>query len=481
MLAQNKRKFSQYASLVNANKKSVGAGQTIVPVLVEKVNDMKSKKGNPYWFVVATSLNKTPVWVQFEDKRDKDTKEIIPFSPPNKKAKTEGAEDEADEFEQHDNSITMKNNKYGTMLMPNTQLKVNIFERSVASSLDTPVIAKFALSSDLWNERISFKVGQVILGNNPTKITKSVYNQFALKAPIGEIPIESNITVDENIPYEYNKRSFILPLSNDSEAFESVDILVDAEDSKRFTGKMKDCDDIFPSVNMDVGNDKVVNSMAVVYTKPDQTSYFFKYGYFPTVWSAFGITNVEDWQKTAGRLIFNACNWYCTGSSKLEDICRMASNSSAGNDGADYGYGEDYDTCDQPVEENSEEKTSDPISSTGFLSRMSLDLTETVKKAGIEIPFDYVNNHYGPASSFKYTGTVENKLNSGWMVSLEKGIAGTFNVTEFNDFVRPAFMNAASKCENIKFYGIFAIGDDSQYENFTEENNKPTVVFAVVG
>lgn len=480
--SQNKRKFSQYNSLVEANKKSIGIGQTLVSAMIEKITEKKSKKGNTYWFIVATSLNKKPVFVQYGDSRDPMTKETVPFQPPNKKIKSEDGEESVPDL--GDNIVT-KNNKYGTILKPMTTLKLNVFDKSSFIGLALPFIGKVSLSADLYNDNVGFKVKQLITNTNPSIITSSVYNELVNSNPIGEIPTSLNIEVDESIPYEYLKRSFILPLSKeeDNDTFSEIDILVDSEDKDRFEGKMKDDDRIYPSVNMNVG-EKNINALNVIFHKNTGEKFFFKFGYFATTWQKFGITDVQSWKQVAGRLIFNAKDWFVTGSSKLEDIQRMTSNSND-DDGYDFGdYDDDgYDQEDCKSMISSTKKNDDGIiSSTGFMSSMSINLVKTVQAAGVEVSLDYVTKVIGPSSGFCYNSDFENPLNKSWMVSIEKNMPGIFNATEFNSFILPAFLDACAKNKNVKFYALFAVGDsgDKQYEKFDEDGEKPSTIFAII-
>jgi hypothetical protein len=251
----------------------------------------------------------------------------------------------------------------------------------------------------------------------------------------------------------------------------------------------------FVGINADIGEGKIRNNMSVMYDTGEQ-KFFFKYAYMDTVWSCFGIQDVDMWSKSGGRLMFTAKGWYAFGSSKLDDIRSMRANADIDESvGADYGYGAygmDMDDIQNMASTDVAPISHDDIvASTGFVSSMSLDLAKTAESAGIEISKDYVRKHYGPDGFFSYQPDgPSNPINAGWRTKVARGEHGAvFNLTEMNDDIRPGFIRETAD-KNIKFYGVFPVGDDRPYEHvrnegndlekFLEENKLfPSTIFAI--
>lgn len=495
-----RKRTSNYMKYAQSNKKSIAAGSTVVPAIVSLKKEKKSAKGNSYFILVVQTLNKSPVFVQFA--AQKQGNEKVPFQPSTKRIKRESAEEgvEAVEVEvPEDDRITKQDGAYGTTIKPCSTLMLTSFDRNGCANIERGTVCKVSIAADTYQDNINFKCNEVIMETNTSTITKGVFQKYFMNSEMTVVPTKSNID-PESFPVgtdpRYYTRPFVLPLSDDTPLFKELEILVDPEDSKRFYAKRKEDDKVVPSVNTEVGPDMVRNNLSVVYAT-DKEKYFFKYAYTPSVWNVFGITDLDKWSKTAGRMMFSASNWYAYGSSKLDDIKSMRSNADADDEGGlDYGYG-GYgmdgmdDGEDEPAADMKQAEDDGMVSTTGYISTMTIDLKTTVKKAGIELKADWVASKYGPEGNYNFSPEDQpNPLNSGWRSKLERGISSIFNFTEMDDYMRTPFAKEAEQKGNVKFYGIFAAGNDAPYENVNtdkpieefldETSTMPATIFAVV-
>lgn len=496
MYKQNNKRSAIHLAMAKANKRSISTGYAVVPMLFEFCKEKKSKANNTYYFCKGVTLNKKGMFIKFEEKRDKKTKEVIPFEPPTKRVKVgDDVEDVVDE------SVAVKQDDcYGHVLPPNSSIIFNTFDR-VALSIPSGTVCKVSIIADMYENQISFKVGSIMTDSDPS-INSILYKKYIAGTPLAEVPSKYNIdpaSFPESVDPQYYSKSFVLPLSKDNDTFSDIDILVDPEDAERFWGTKKDDKHRYPSINTDIEQDKTANSMGVVFVGNDNKSAFMKFGYFPDIWECFGISNAEKWAKSAGRLIFNAKSWYIYGTSKLSDIMRMPANAEDDSEGLDfgmaedsgygnYGAGEDDETEHKQVECN---KDMD-VTTTGFIASASLDLVGTIKSAGIELPRSYVEEIMA-RGVYKYVvdPQYQNTLNNSWMLRVERGDKGVFNVTEFDEITRGPFLEDTRKIENLTFYGVFPVGNDSPYEFVETEDNTfvdfiksnkitPSTIYAVV-
>ena len=83
---RNKNKRN-YMDVVKKNNTQINTGYTVTAAILELVKEKKSAKGNTYYFCKATTLNRTGQFIQYELKKDRDTREDIPFNPPTKRTK----------------------------------------------------------------------------------------------------------------------------------------------------------------------------------------------------------------------------------------------------------------------------------------------------------------------------------------------------------------------------------------------------------
>ena len=107
---------------------------------------------------------------------------------------------------------------------------------------------------------------------------------------------------------------------------------------------------------------------------------------------------------------------------------------------------------------------------------MNVNLKETVKRAGVPLSFDYVNNHYGPDSGYTKEESDTQPLNRMWRADIRRlNKPFLFNLTDFSSDDLHKCLNELKKLDDVKFYGVFSI----DYENNTNDGRKPTVVYAM--
>lgn len=469
---KNKSK-REWVAIAKRNTKSVATGYTVVTAILEFVKEKKSAAGNTYYFCKAQTLNRADVPVQFEDKGGDG-------ESPLKRPRTD------------DDDGAAAGPPPVHILRPGSSIRFNTFDRTV-SSLVTGTVCKISLIADMYRGEVAFKVGSVMTDPDPA-LNVRLYKKYIQGGPLGEIPTKDNIDTEAQGPDtdpQYYGRAFVLPLSDDTESFTEVSLALDCDDPERFWGKVKepsklwpsisDPDTKFVSVNMPSG-EKVINTLSVIYTALDGKRTYVKFGFLPKIWECFGITNVDKWTRSAGRLIFNAKDWYAYGSSRLVDIKKMAAN--AGDDGPSDGYDfGGYGADVEPVMDDGVVQRSDDVevTSTGFISSMVVNLPDTVRAAGIELPRAYVEEIMA-RGKYKYTFDTkiqpENPLNVGWMLRLERREKCVFNVTEFDELSRQPFLED-TRALKVKFYGIFPVGDDGPYEYmFGADETKDIVTYA---
>lgn len=523
---KNKNKRN-YMAIARKNNASVSTGYTVIPAILELVKEKKSKKGNTYYFCKATTLNRAGLFIQYEEKVDSKTKEKIPFDPPTKRQKVTNEETgEETEEDVLDDKLAVKregSSTYGYILQPGANIMFNTFDRTICN-LTPGTVCKLAIIADLYNGDVSFKVSSVLTDADPS-LNAKLYKKYISGSPLGVIPTVHNIDPTKfpaSTDPKYYGRAYVVPLSDDTKDYRDVNIALDCEDPERFYGKVKEPAKIWPgitdketkfvSVNTPAG-DKVANVLSVVYTGNDNKTTYFKFGYLPIVWECFGITDYNKWAKSAGRLIFNAKDWYAYGTSRLADIKSMAANADS-EDGLDFGEvvvdgGDDYggyggyggyaDFEGANGEANTDvapDTSRDDVdfNTTGFINSMTINLVATVKAAGIELPREYVEEIMA-RGKYKFVSNPatqpENKLNNGWMLRVERREKGVYNVTEFDELSRQPFLDDTKEISNLKFYGIFPVGDDGPYEHVQGDehdiatyarDNKvtPSTIYAII-
>ena len=529
-----KKRNNTYLTYAKNNRSSIGAGNTLVSSIIQKKIEKKSKAGNSYYFIIAQTLNAKPVFVAFGTKKD-EQKNQVAFVPPLKRVKvdaptkvsikvnevktevktevkgtevkpevktdedTSSSEEEVFEEVPEDENIVKQGGAYGVIIKPYSVIMANSFDRTECANIGPASIVKLALTADLYNDRVSFKASSVT--NDGSGINRITFNKYFKDSELSVIPTKDNIDPEsfpEGTDPKYYTRSFVLPLSDDSKKFKDVEIVIDPEDASRFSGKKKDDDTVYPCVNTEISADKNQNSMSVVYTDHNDKRFFFKYAYFPEVWQCFGITDVDKWTKAAGRLMFSAVDWFCYGSSNLDNIRSMRAN--AEDDGCDgmetsgyLDFGESFDDDVVDTSQKSEMQTAEEdgmTATTGFVSTMAVNLAGTAKRAGKELSWAWVVKNYGRDGDYSFMQDLPSSgINSGWRVPLSRGGKLVVNVTELMDGLRDKFFKEAEGKKNLKFYGIFNVGDDTPYEHsdpatfeafLDEKKMLPAVVYGVI-
>jgi len=487
-----KKRTAEFLKFEQTNRKSIASGQTVVNVIIQRKEEKKSAKGNGYCFIIAQTLNRLPVFVQFCDMKD-ENKKPSPFVPVFKKVKKE---DNTFEEVPEDTRMTQKDGRYGVIIEPQSTIMVTSFHKEGAQIVTSGSICKLALIADSYNDNISYKASQIICETKSCpSLTRSDFNQYFVNTNLSVVPTLSNIdplSFPESTDPKYYSRSFVLPLSDDTKLFDEVQILVDPLDPKRFWGKAKDDETVYVSVNTETGVDQVRNCLSVVFVT-EKDKFFMKFGYKPFVWNCFGVTDVDKWSKIAGRMISNAVDWFVYGSSKLDDIRSLRTNAEADDSaGLDYGYGEE-DDAGRPEPDLQMATDDGLIASTGYVSHMFLNLPKTIEKAGVILSLDFIEKHYGVKSQYTHSPeTSPNPLNIGWRSKLERSPRCIFNLTELDDYIRTPFIESLKGLEKpFKIYGIFSVQDDSPYEQATAGGNDfekfleekqitPSAVFVVI-
>jgi hypothetical protein len=478
-----KKRSADYTAFAKNNRKSIGQGHTVVPVMVLSKFEKKTEKMQTYYSLMVQTLNKEPVFIQMASIKDPVTKSNVPFEPPSaKRAKVEDSEEDDEDVDGEEEDVTSEfvkeDGRWGVTVNPGTMMWVTTFDRAGGKVVDRSSVAKLSLIADSYKGRVGFKAGEVIF-EAPPGVTRALFTKYFVDSSMVVVPTKDNIDpadFPEGTKSEHISRAFVLPLSSDTDLFTDVEVIVDPEDPKRFVGKKKDVQKEFPSVNTDTGGDSPQNAFSVVYKEKNGTKYFFKYAYFPEVWSCFGIAEVDKWALCAGRLMFSAVSWFAQGSSKLDNILSMRANADA-DDGMDFGgddadpymasYGEEPCAADSSM---TEAAAGGMVATTGFIASMSVDLVATVKKAGIALPLKWVGEYSSGMYKYQIKKTdspddaVKNTLNDDWRISLERRAKVVYNFTEMVDVDRANFLRELEGRTDVCFYGIFAVGDDRPYE-----------------
>jgi len=425
-----KKRTATYMAFAESNRKSVALGATVIPAIVENKIEKKSKRGTTYFLLVVQTLNRTPVTLSVQSDEDAAASEVT--------------------------------------VAPTSTLIVTTFDRVGVAAVDRSSLVKLPLVAEAYMDRVSYKADQVLIEAGSQYITTPLYKKLVAGSALADIPTKDNIdpaTFPTDTDTKYIKRAFLVPLSVDTGAFDDVELLVPFEDPKRFWGKKKDDETVYASVNVETGPDKVQNCMSVMYQTPAGARFMFKMAYMPDVWRCFQVSDVGKWAQVAGRMMSNAAGWFAYGSSRLDNIMSMRAN--ADDDGIDF-------------EADTTSAATDIVTTTGFVSNMALDLAGTVARAGVPLSFEYVSTHFGDAYSYS---PIEAPAATGWRAKLAAAAPAVFNVTELIDDVRIPFLREAK--DTVKYYGIFAIGDDRVYEaengevEAVENGTPPVAVFAV--
>lgn len=469
-MLHNKRN-SYKAQLDNAE--SIGANQTIIPVLIKSITEAKTSKNTPYFRISAICVSKNNIFVKTRPKNAKKQKndgEVV---------KTVDTVDETVVVE----DTTEETNQHGTVIKSGEQFMTTTYDRS-AGGLEQGVFVKMAVTSDWYIDHYTFQTAKVLLDEKSgSELNRHVYDKYVVGSPLALIPTKDNFGPEdfpEGTDEKYITRSFILPLSSGTggDMYKNVEVQLDPYDKDRLYSSKSQDPAKYIGVNCDVGGDKPMNMLKVVYTLNDEqsTHVLMSYAFMPEIWKCFGITKLDQWTSIAGRMLFNSVDCIVYGFSQHVRIMSIRANI----------------PDDDEVEDD--ESTDKFMYSTGFISKMSVDMHGTAKICGIPLSFNYIEKNLGDDSiNTNYDEVKDHVLNQAWKVLLTRNKKFVFNLTDFSVDQIQSFIKMYNKMvdnSGIKFYGVFDISSDEPYEIEAESDEareaqlvakgfKPTVIFAV--
>jgi len=432
------------------NAESIGANKTIVPALINGITEKKTVKGKVYYSISAICMATSDRFIKQTKKQKKDDD-------------GSGGSD----CEEESN---------GTTLKPGQKFISTSFERD-CGDIKQGALVKMAVSTDWFNDHYTFKVSKVMVDDNRSVLTRSVYDRKVVETALARVPTKDNFSpadFAEGTNDKYIVRYFILPLSSGvgTAIFTNVEVQVDPENMERFYSSKVDDPAQYLGINTDTGRDKPYNNFTTVYTLNDEsdTKVIMKYAYLPDIWSCFGLTDVTQWKSIAGRLVFFAVDWLVYGYSSHSKIMSIRANM-------------DEDDDDEPKF----------VYSTGYITKMNVNLIDTAIACGVPLSIDYMVNNYGSDSSYENDHDLTtHPINVGWKVLLKRNKKFIVNITDLTTEQVQSFIKEYQKSDkhNIKFYGIYSVESDAPYEIVAEDavgreeqlvqsGLKPTVVFAV--
>lgn len=456
-MATGQRKRTIYQAQIN-NAQSIKADETLVSVLLKRVTRDVTKSGNnpgtPYYKLVAIKLGNDPVFVKMRVKK--------------KKQKTDENGDSVDTSEETEDDGQPK----GTTLNGADEFLVTTYDRN-ASTLTGGMMVKLALTTDIYQDRFTYQAGSVIVERSSNILCDSGYIDNVKGTKLAVIPTVDNMSRDdfeEGTDEKYMNRVFVLPVSPENPTFSNVEIQIDDDATGIFFTKKKDDPEQYVGINTQLG-DKTANMFRVVYTPSEEdqangaNKTLITFAYMPEAWQCFGCANVDLWAKVAKVLIFNAVEWYVYGYSNLLKLESLLANKSH-DDNDDFDY------------------------STGFVTRMNVNLPATVKKVGVPLSHGFIEDHFGSESNYQNDHEYEtHPINSGWKVNARRDKPYCINFTDLSRDQTESFIKEIKKnSSNVQFYGLFE--DNRAYEfvsNSPEEYEEkivetglvPDMVFAV--
>lgn len=485
----NKRKASSAFSNMSSKLESMSPNQVNIPVLVDKIwkksiKDGK-KKGNPFWTIKVSTINKKPLYVT--PKSNDDASTLVNDGNATKRVKVEGGTTDSD-----DSSIT-SNTTRGSVIEPNTELFANCFQLDAVEKVKEGNIQHLKFSTKTWNGGITYQLEGVV-ENVPCKVSKETYDKYFKGTLSGTLPTVHNMNESQFRPgsdRKYMTRTFVVPLSNDTDVFDTVHVdlpLHSSSDPMAFTSQMNKSDTTpYPGMSEDKG-DRRSSCFRVGFSLKDEqnTKIMAKFYAYSPSWRCFGITNVNIWKDVAPRLIIHARDWYMCGFTGLESLEKIGGNrDQMMNLGATY-----------------EEQYSG-----GFITQMGVDMAKTVSMVGLPVTLDYVKNKYfvDHYKDVPEEPIDDHPLNKGSRLVVRSNGPFCLNLNELDDSaLAKAFAGIEEKSPNTKFYAIFKNVEygtpDTVYENvphkedeknntifdkdevtkFIEEGNHvPSVIFAV--
>lgn len=442
------RKRTIYAAQIN-NAQSIKPDETLVNALLKRVARDVTKSGNnpgtPYYKLVAIKLGNDPVFVKMRMKK--------------KKQRTDGDGDTETNDEVDDARPK------GTTLNGSDEFLCTTYDRN-AATLYSGMMVKLAMTTDLYQDRFTYQAGSVIVDRNSNVLCDAGYIENIKDTKLAEIPTLDNMSredFEEGLDEKFMNRPFILPVSAENPTFANVEIQISDDDTGCFFTTKKDSPDQYVGVNTQIG-DKTANMFRVVYT-PSETDEenganktLITLAYMPESWDCFGCGNVETWQKVAKMFLFGAKEWFLYGYSNLLKLESLLANKSHDDEDM-FCY------------------------STGFVTRMGVNLPATVKNIGVPLSLDFVDNHFGEDSNYDNDREFESHvLNSGWKINVRRDKPYIVNFTDLSRDQTASFIKEVKKNgSNPQFYGIFE--DQKVYEmaadspeNLEEQINDASLV-----
>lgn len=354
---------------------------------------------------------------------------------------------------------------------------------------------KDTLFSSVFDASLSFKPGDIIrVGMSCTwsnkhssyfpnmgaalevfpGVTDKLYTSQIAGTPLAEVPSLENMSDkdwSEDVNPEYRMRPFYLPLSGGAHGpFADVEIVVGSGDEGENVADRLCCfegmgrDEICTvGVNTVVGGEKR-NQMPVLFKTKDDKTTFMTLAYKPQVWACFGVQNLDHWTEVGTRLLYNAQGWYAVGKTNIDRVRALA--------------------CNADGEEN------DVITTTGWVSSMNVDMRATAERVGVEVPYDYLVEQFGPDSGYKNHVVMDSEhvLNTkDWKIAVATRKSFVLNLTDMAEEYMSSYLKLAQNVETVKHYAVFK--NDEVYEFagtheerlafIREKGYTPTVVFAV--
>ena len=423
------RKRTIYAAQIN-NAQSIKPDETLVNALLKRVIRDTTKSGNnpgtPYYKLVAVKLGNDPLFIKMRIKK--------------KKQKTDGDGNVIDTVDEVDETRPK-----GTTINGADEFLCTTYDKN-ASTLSSGMMVKLAMTTDLYQDRFTFQAGSVIVERNSNILCDAGYKNNVQGTKLAVIPTIDNVSRDdfeEDMDEKWMNRQFILPISAENPTFANVEVQIPDDAAGCFFTTKKDDPVQYVGVNTQIG-DKTSNMFRVVYT-PSETDQenganktLITLSYPAEVWDCFGCGNVDTWEKVAKMFIFGAKEFYCYGYSNLLKLESLLANKSHDDDGFDY--------------------------STGFVTRMDVNLPATVKSIGVPLSLDFIDNHYGEDSNYDNDKEFESHvLNTGWKINLRRGKPYIVNFTDLSCDQTSSFIKEIKKNGSTpQFYGIFS--DEKAYE-----------------
>lgn len=342
------------------------------------------------------------------------------------------------------------------------------FDRTNAARIKAGIRVKITISADLYKGKPSYKCNAVTIDSAESDILDiAIYNKYIVDTSMAKLPVLANFG-------DRDSTNFCLPLSNDSSVFSEVDVVVDDDNEDN----LQYAKDNIKTIGITTLSDgKPSNFFGVVYTNGDR-KVMLKLNYEKSIWNEFGIYNLDSWKKVIPRMLYNAKECLIYGFSTRDGIQSMVTNI----------------TDEGEVDEDAMQFTC------GYTSRLGINLAKTVVAAGVELGFQYVNEHFGAESDFKFDKHSDvldhemqpvktSAINQSAKNKIKSGIMGSVvNITELQEDFSPAVFKAIADVNNVKFYGIFETTEDRPYEYtgdapieefLVEQSIKPVTIFAV--